>query len=452
MIRKKKQTSEAGSQKGEVILPDLEFKPKISDKQQAQGLLIGCRNMEQFAPAIMLTAQAIKSRADQILMDFSAQGVAIRIRVDGIWENMPPMDRPTGDGVLVIFKRLCEMNPADRRSRQQGKLPLKYKGDEWILDITSQGIPSGERVLVRIEPKKAVLKGLADLGMREKMQEQLRGLLNKDDSMFLFTGSPGQALPTTWRVGLESADRFVRDFHSIEVVNSGEPELINITQHTFDPSAGETPMTILKSLLLKQPDVLVFPDFYGEDVLKLIVGEIRDENRKAITRFPGNNAIEGLLAFLAKYNSQRDEILNVMSGVLNQRLIRRLCTDCRQPFQPQPQLLQKLGIPQGRVKVLYQPFIPPPPEQRVDANGKPIEIQICKKCHGRGYYGRAGLFELLTLDDVLKDAIRRSASPEQIAPIARQQGFLSFQEEGVLAVVTGLTSIQEIQRVLTPKR
>lgn len=448
MIRKKKKEPA----KKEVVLPDLEFKPKVGDKQQTQGVLIACRNMEQYGPTVMLTAQAIKGRADQFLMDFSAQGVAIRFRVDGMWENMPPMDRVTGDGALVIYKRLCGLNPGDRRSRQQGKLAVKYRGEEWHLDFASQGIPSGERVLIKIDPKKMVLKGLPDLGMREKMQTQLRELLNKETSLFLFSGIPGQALPTSWRVGLESADRFVRDFHSIEAANTEEPELINITQHTFDPAAGETPMTVLKSLLLKQPDVLVFPDFYNAEVVALMMGEIKKEDRKALTRIEGSNAVEGLLNLLAKYPEQRADLLEFTSGVLNQRIIRRLCTECRQAFQPAPQLLQKLGIPQGRVKVLYQPTIPPPPEQRVDANGKPIEIQICKKCHGRGYYGRAGLYELLTIDDVIRDAVRKSPTPEYVTAAARQQGFLSFQEEGVLAVATGLTSIQEIQRVLSPKR
>lgn len=450
MIRKKKKAAAEQSQ-AQVVLPELDFKPKMGDKQQEQGVLIACRNMEQYPPTVMLTAQAIKSRADQVLLDFSAQGVTIRFRVDGMWEAMPPMDRATGDGVLVIYKRLSQLNPADRRSRQQGKLPLKYKGEEWILDVMCQGIPSGERVLIRIDPKKTVLKVIADLGMREKMQTQLRELLNKESSLFLFTGIPGQALPTTWRVGLESADRFVRDFHSIEPKGADEPELINITQHAFDPSAGETPMTVLKSLLLKQPDVLVFPEFYPE-VVGLMVGEIQTEDRKVITRMQANNAVEGLLALLAKFPEQREELLSVTSGVLNQRLLRRLCTNCRQAFQPQPQLLQKLGIPPGRVKVLYQPTIPPPPEQRVDANGKPIEIEICRKCHGRGYYGRAALFELLTLDDVIRDTVRKTPTPEHVSAVARQQGFLSFQEEGVLAVATGLTSIQEVQRILQPKR
>lgn len=450
MLRRKKKSSGGGKPSTEE-LPDLEFKPNIRDSKEQQGVLISCRGIEQYPTTVMLAAQAIRSRADQILLDYSQQGVAIRFRVDGKWENMPPMDRPSGDGMLVILKRLCVLNPADRRSKQVGTLPLKFKGDVWIFDFMSQGIASGERVLIRIAPKKAVLTELAGLGMREKMQEQLRKLLNSDDAMFVFSGLPGQGLPTTWRVGLESADRFVRDFHSIEDVHLGEPELINIAKHTFDSTAGETPMTILKSLLLKQPDVLVFPDLMNDQVTSLVCEEVAEEHRYAITRVSAGSAIEAILRLMATFKDSAKEIAKITCGVINQRLIRRLCTECRQPFQPQPQLLQKLGIPPGRVKTLYQPFIPPPPEQRVDANGKPIEIEICKKCEGRGYYGRAAIFELLTLDDEIRKALLNKPNAAYVTQVAKQQGFLTLQEEGVLAVATGLTSLQELQQVLAPK-
>lgn len=450
--KKKKAAAAASSGGGEVALPNLEFKPKIRDSQEAQGVLIACRGIEQYPQAVVLLAKALKNRADQLLLDYSQQGVAIRFRIDGIWENMPPMDRAGGDGILVIYKKMCALNPADRKSRQKGVFNVKYKGEEWIFDFASQGIPTGERVLLKVSPKKPVLTSLDALGMRSKMQESLRGLLNSADSMFLFSGMPGQGLPTTWRVGLESADRFVRDFHSIEDVALNEPEMINITSHHFDGAAGETPMTILKSLLLKQPDVLVFPELPDKDIMKLIVEEVSEESRYAITRIHANTAILALLKMMATYKEQAREIVKVTCGVINQRLIRRLCLECRQPFKPNPQMLAKLGIPAGRVQVLYQPFIPPPPEQRVDANGKPIEIEICKKCNGRGYYGQAAIFELLSLNDEIRKAILKKPEPAAIAAVAKEQGFLSLQEEGVLAVATGLTSLQEVQRVMSPKK
>ncbi len=452
MLGRNKKKKNNSSSAGVEVLPQVEFKPKVADKQAVQGILIACRGIEQYEATNALIARALLIRADQVMLDFSQQGVAIRLRVDGLWEGLAPMDRPTGDGVLVILKKLCSLNPADRRSRQVGKLPVAMKGNDWIIDFTSQGIPTGERVLMRIEPKKQVLNNLTDLGMREKMQQQLRDLLNAEQAMFVFSGVGGHALPTMWRVGLESADRFVRDFHSVEDVSLGDPELINIGRHTFDSAAGETPATVLKSLLLKQPDVLIFPDLFSPEIAQQICGEVLEEKRYAITRVVAGSSIEALIKLMATYPASAKSLVKICSGVINLRLVRRLCPDCRQAFQPTPQLLQKLGLPAGRVHTLYQPYIPPPPEQRVDAQGKPLEIEICKRCDGRGYYGRVGIFELLKMNDDIRQALLKNPAVSSVLPVARKSGFLTLQEEGVLAVAQGLTSLQELQRVLAPPK
>lgn len=432
-------------------LPPMDFKPPIPDKQLLQGVLIAVRSMPQYGITVMMLYQALTLRAEQILMDFTAQGAMIRARIDGIWENMPPMDRPTADGVLTIFKRLGNLNPADRRSRQQAKIGVSSSGD-WIMDFVSQGVPTGERVLIQVSPKKPVLKTLDDLGMRPGLQERLKGLLNSEKFMFLFSAPPQHGLPTLWRVGLEAADRFVRDFHSIEDASLDEPEIINVTSHKFDRAAGETPQTVLKSLLLKQPDVLALPDFVEPETVSLLCSEILLENRCVISRLQAGSAVEALLKLIATYKSESQNIVKVLNGVIGQRLLRRLCEMCRQPFQPSPQLLQKLGIPPGRVQALFQPYFPPPPEQRVDAKGNPIEIPICPRCGGRGYYGRVAVFELLVMTDELRAAVLANPRPEYVVQAARQGGFLTMQEEGILSVATGLTSLQELQRVLAPPK
>jgi type II secretory ATPase GspE/PulE/Tfp pilus assembly ATPase PilB-like protein len=453
MFRRKKKASDTAETSFEVdpreSLPAVEFKPPAENSQQQQGVLISCRAIPQYGSAVMLVAHALNSRADQILMDFTAQGAAVRFRVDGLWEKMPPMDRETGDGVLVVLKRLLLLNPTDRRSQQKGKLPVKFKTIDWVFHFASQGVPNGERVLIHVLPKKPVLNTLSDLGMREKIQEKYKQLINGPASLFIFSGPAGHGLPTTWRVGLEAADRFVRDFHCIHDVAAGEPEIINIANHTFNASAGETPMTVLKSLLLKQPDALILPDFQSPEIVELLCDEVQEEQRYLITRVVADSAVEALLRLLVTYRASAKKLLEITCGVINQRLVRRLCTDCREAYPPSPQLMQKLGIPPGRVQTLYKAYIPPPPEQRVDANGKPIEIPICKRCGGRGYYGRAAIFELLVLDDQIRQAILSNPTLEAVQPVACKQGFLKIQEEGVLAVCTGMTSLQELQRVLS---
>lgn len=442
---KKKKINEAEQ------LPPLELKPTAFDRNEAQGVLVGARQLPGFPIAINLLAQAMQLRADRIMLDYTAQGVAVRCRLDGVWEAMPPMDRPSGDGALVVIKKIWGMNPNERRVKQEGKCAAAFLKGDWVLTVSSQGTPTGERVLVSVDTKKPTLKSLGDLGMREKMQEKLKALLN-GHGLVLLSAPAGHGLPTSWRVSLESSDRFMRDWISLENKNEPDPEMINITQNFFDPSQGEKPEVAFAKVLLKQPDVLVMPSLYNDDVVGQFLFQIKDEKKHGVTRIVAGDPIEAVLVLLTTYRSKAKEILELMSGVLSQRLVRRLCDSCRQTFQPTPQLLQKLGIPAGRVAQLYQPFIPPPPEQRVDAKGNPIEIPICPKCMGRGYCGRVGIFELLELTPEIKQAVLKYAkTPDAIRQFAKKSGHLGFQDEAILAVATGLTSLQEMQRIMQGK-
>ena len=161
-------------------------------------------------------AHAIQSRATHVLLDFSQNACAIRYQIDGNWEQLPPIDRESGDAMLYALKQLCLLNPADRRSAQTGGCGLKIGKDKFNLTIQSQGVATGERVLGKIETEKIPFERLSDLGMRDKMIEMLKEQLNTEGNIVLITAPKGEGLTTTWVTALNAADRFVRDFQSFE--------------------------------------------------------------------------------------------------------------------------------------------------------------------------------------------------------------------------------------------
>ncbi|HUP82079.1 MAG TPA: ATPase, T2SS/T4P/T4SS family [Pirellula sp.] len=451
--KKAKPASDSLSFGGEdVVIPSLEIKTIGIAKDEAQGLMIAARQLPGYPVALVVLANAITSRADRILMDYSAQGATVRYRIDGVWETLPPVDRPTGDAALVVYKKMFGLNPAERRAKQDAKFATNFKDTDWVITFTSAGVPSGERVLFQIDTKKPTIKTLNDLGMREAMQETFRGMLNADKGIVLVSAPPGQGLPTSWRISLESADKFVRDFVSLVNKAEPDPEIINVSQNYFEVGVGESPEEQFEKMLLKQPDVLVMPSLVNSYIADRVIDQINTHGKHSITRIVATDAVDAIIKLLTTYKPEAKEMVKLLSGVLNQRLVRRLCENCKQPFQPTPQLLQKLGIPAGRVQKLFQPTIPPPPEQRVDAKGNPIEIEICKKCNGRGYFGRMAIFELLTVDNKLRQVILKSAgTPDAIRQFAKQNGHLGFQEEGILACALGMTSLQEIQKMMAAK-
>lgn len=435
-----------------VEIPALEIKTMGIAKDELQGLSIAARQLPGYPVAIVLLANAITSRADRILMDYSAQGAVVRYRIDGNWETLPPMDRPTGDAALVVFKKVLGLNPAERKVKQEARFATNFKETDWVISFMSAGVQTGERVLFQIDTKKPTLKTLSDLGMREAMQVTFKALMNGHKGIVLISAPVGQGLPTTWRVGLENTDKFVRDFVSLENKAEAEAEIINVTQNLYELGVGDGPDTVFEKMLLKQPDVLVLPSLISSYIAERTIDQITKNDKHAITRMVATDSVDAIIKLISTYRTEAKDIVNLLSGVLNQRLLRRLCDKCKQPFQPTPQLLQKLGIPAGRVQKLFQPTIPPPPEQRVDAKGNPIEIEICKKCNGRGYHGRMAIFELLIIDDPMRQMIfKSSGNPDAIRQFAKQRGHLGFQEEGILACALGETSLQEVQKMMAAK-
>ena len=436
---------------GDVPLPTLEIKQMGIARDTAQGLSIAARQLPGYPVALIVLANAIAGRADRILMDFSAQGAVLRYRIDGVWETLPPMDRPTADAALVVYKKILGLNPAERKAKQETKFATNFKDTDWVVSFMSAGVPNGERVLFSIDTKKPTLKTLADLGMRDPMAQSFKAMLNGNNGLVIISAPPTQGLPTLWRVALENADKFVRDFVSLESKPDADPEMINITQTFYEPGTAP-PLSFFAKLLLKQPDVLVMPSLLDHDVAESVMDQVLKQDKHAITRMVATDSFDAIAKLLAMYPSQSKNIAKALTGVINQRLIRRLCEKCKQPYQPNPQLLQKLGIPPGRVQKLYNPTIPPPPEQRVDAKGNPIEIEICKRCNGRGYYGRMSIFELLTVDDTMRQAILKYGNnPDEMRKFAKQNKHLGFQEEGILACALGSTSLQEVQKMVSGK-
>ncbi len=312
--------------------------------------------------------------------------------------------------------------------------------------LSCQGVQTGERASLEIVAKEQEkLEKLADLGMRDKMIETFKEVINADSGLILISTMPKQGHSTLWRVSLESTDRFMRDFVALEDQNSPEEEVINITPNYYNPAENQTPVSILPSLLLKEPDVLVVPNLTDGETVNALCEQV-EKGKQVIARIAAKNAAEALLRVLA-LKPKRELFARSVKAVINQRLFRTLCDTCKQGYAPAPQMLQKLGIPPGRVQAFYREYQPPPPGQ-VDDEGNPIPPMTCPQCNGIGYRGRSGLFELIMVNDSMRQVLVKQPQLASIQQAAKKAGNRNFQEEGILAVCLGSTSLQEIQRML----
>ncbi len=444
--------------------PPVEMSATTPLQQQNQAILIEARQSPAFVSTKILVADALDNRGEKIMLDYTQDAVAIRYYVDGIWHNAAPVvqipqlkgpplkgppNREVGDMMLAVMKKMANLNIMDRRSRQEGKFRTEFAGNKFDTTLLSQGTQTGERVLFTFQLVTKNIPSLEDLGMRDGLREKVKELIGPGASgMVVFASLPQDGLSALWTASLRSTDRLMRDFMSIQDQANLERDIENVEVQKYNLQAQETPDKILPKLLLRQPEVVCIPNIPNGETVTMMSQYSLNEDRPhlALISTRGKDAAETLLRVLAM-NPNADLFSKAIRGVVFVRLVRKLCEMCREAVQPTPELLQRLGIPAGRVQVLYREKQPPPPGQPPPPKKKG-EPEICPACRGLGYRGRTGIYEVLTVDDKMRQTLTRQPTVEQLRQLARQAGHRSLQEEGILVMALGTTSLTELQRVM----
>jgi len=421
----------------------IELFSTTGDAQIDQANEITARQTEGYVEAKGVIADVIDRRAERLRLDYNQQAVGLAYEIDGQWHNAEPIEREIGDVILAILKKLANLNPADRRSRQENLFGAKYRKTKFHCELTTVGTQTGESALLRIYPHVPAFKSLEELGMREQMKLQYQELLAAKQGFVLISSMPSGGLSTSWYMSLYSTDRYLRDFVSIEDKANPSFPVENVPLEIYAAADGQFPDAILPNIILRQPEVFIFPDLHATngETVRVVCGEVNVDERLAIGGMRAKEAVEALLRVLL-LKTPAEDFSQAVTGVLNQRLMRRLCDKCKLPYQPQPQVLQQLGVPADRAQMLYREWTPPQQgEDRKDEGP-------CEKCGGNGYYGRVAIFELLIVNDQIRQALAGQPKLDVLRQIARQSGHRSLREEGILTVLQGVTSLNELQRVL----
>lgn len=432
-----------------VALPPIQFFADGPTDEVKEANMEAVVSSPGYADMAILIADALTKSVDMILLDYTKESVSVRYHIDNVWHQMPERDRESGDYMLASLKKLCNLNFLERRLRQDGEFKALFHAFKSSCSIVTQGVKTGERVVVKVGLRKPPLEEFDDLGMRLRMKDELIEHMTDNQGIILFCTTPGDGYSTLWHTALQACDRFTRDFFTIEDVHHLEEEVINVGSIQYNSQNGETPLTPLPQLLLKQPNVLCVPKLPDAATINRFSELAVEGNdpKLVLTRIHAKNAIEALLRVLIM-KPDVEKFAAAIDVVVSQRLIRKLCEHCRQPYAPSPQLLEKLGLPAGRVREFFKEWQLPPPEEQVDEKGNQIEYPVCRHCHGIGYRGQTGILELLVVTDEIRQALRAKSNLATLANIAVQGGHITLKDEGIVMVARGITSINELQRVL----
>lgn len=383
-----------------------------------------------FMAARELVYDAILRRATDVHLEPKEDELAVRLRIDGVMYPAEPFDRSVGDAVVNIFKVLSAMDITERRRPQDGSFRAETEGREVDFRVATQGTRHGEKMSLRILDQGNSVSRLANIGMRKQLREQLTELINQPHGLLLVCGPTGAGKSTTLYAALNEIDAYQRNIITVE--DPVEYRMDNVNQIEINTRTGQTFGSTLRSILRQDPDVVMIGEIRDPETAG-IACQAANTGHMVFSTVHANDTITALYRFL-ELDVEPFMVANSVSGILAQRLARRLCSECREAYRPNPEFLKKAGLSVGRVEKFYRP------PREADA--------LCSSCAGLGFKGRIGVFELLTINDRLRDLIREKAPVSAVKAEARKNGMLYMKEEGIRLVVRGITSIDELLRVV----
>jgi type II secretory ATPase GspE/PulE/Tfp pilus assembly ATPase PilB-like protein len=397
--------------------------------------------LEGFVVICDLVDDAVWNRADVVMLVPQKDEYAVVYEIDGVASKQDPKTRKEVDHFTFYAKQLAGLEVEEKRKPQIGRFKAILPDEErteW--EVKTSGSTAGEQI--RLERVSAMTsRKIEDLGLNENQIESVRSLGEIKSGLVLLTGIKKSGLTTSFYTLMSNHDPFLNNINTLERRISGE--LQNITQYTYTLSdTGTTTFSRrLQTLLRRGPDIVGVADCQDAQTAQLASAAANDGKVVYVVMAAGsvNEAMEKWL----KLVGNKALVADTLTAVINQRLVRRLCSECRQSYQPNPALFKKFNISPEEAGVFYRPG-----EIEYDKHGKAV---VCEHCQGTGFFGRIGLFETIRLDEKLKDAIRRAKSKQDIVSAFRRSGMLYMQEQAIKKVATGDTSINEVIQSFSKK-
>ncbi len=397
--------------------------------------------MEAYEDAQSLLFDALWRRATEVELMVGNEAARLAYRIDGVvTPRNDLLDHESADRALTFLKRVAGLDIEERRKPQNGALSGAINRTDagmTEVEVRSSGTTQHERLSLRITGEETRLR-INDLGMKESMQERFSEICKLPGGLVLASGPKASGVTSTLYACLRTHDAFMQNLLTIE----REPlmELENITQHIYDATKHEASYARqFQTVLRREPDVVMVSDCQDRETAHLAAKSAEDQ-KKIYMGIQARDCFDALKK-LVSLAGDTEAVANVLQVITSQRLVRKLCIACRQAYKPDTQLLKKANLPIDKIDHFYRP----PPDGLVDQKGNPI---ICSNCQGSGYFGRTGVFEMLEVDDSVRELIRKGQPVNTIKAQCRKNGMLYLEEVALQKVITGVTSMNEILRVL----
>ena len=374
----------------------------------------------------LLIAQGVNDRASDIHIEPGERELTVRFRIDGVLHEMQRADRSIQDGITSRLKIMANIDIAERRRPQDGRISLRHEGRQIDLRVATLPTVWGEKIVMRILDTAGNAMTMDDLQLSPVNRERFEKAINRPHGMVLVTGPTGSGKSTTLHTALHAVSS--AQVNVITIEDPVEFRMHGISQIQVNPKAGLTFQAALRSVLRADPDVV-------------LVGEIRDQETAIISieaALTGHLVLSSLhtndapsaLTRLVEIGAEPYLVGTALSAAVAQRLARRLCQRCKQPLTPDPELLSRIGF-------------------QIEAGQPPTFFRAagCQTCSNTGYRGRLALHEVMVVTEEVEHLVVRNATGNEVRKLAVEQGMVPLRNDGWAKVAAGLTTIEEVLRV-----
>ncbi len=384
------------------------------------------------APIVKLVnaimTQAVADRASDVHIEPTEKDVRVRFRVDGVLHEVMHSPKNIQNGLISRLKVMADLNIAEKRVPQDGRVSMKVSGRNLDLRLATLPTVYGEKVVIRILDKSNALLQLSELGFQEAAFRRFERSFRKPYGAILVTGPTGSGKSTTLYATLNIVNSPDRNIITVE--DPVEYRLPGVNQIQINPKAGLTFASALRAILRADPDII-------------LIGEIRDRETAMIaveSALTGHLVLSSLhtndapsaITRLIEMEVETFLVASAIDCVVAQRLARRLCDKCKEPYVPDPQELREAGFTDEQMEQIHQLY-------------RPVG---CEYCSRTGYRGRFGLYEVMPMSEEIERLTVERASSEAIRAVALEQGMIDLRADGLMKAMQGLTSIEEIARVV----
>ena len=411
------------------IVDSIGLADDLTDEEQIQHL----KDLASEAPVIRLVnlmiARAVESRASDIHIEPFENRLKVRYRVDGVLREVESPPSRLSAAVISRIKIMAKLNIAERRLPQDGRIQLRAQGKEIDLRVSTVPTLWGESVVMRILDKASVVLDFETLGFSPRTLGRFLEILHMPHGIILVTGPTGSGKTTTLYTALQTINTPERKILTVE--DPVEYQLEGVNQIQVKPQINLTFANALRAIVRQDPDVIMIGEMRDLETAGIAVQSALTGHLVLSTLHTNDAA--GSVTRLLDMGVEDYLLTSTINGILAQRLVRLLCTRCRQPYPALPELVEEMRLHRFA-------------DTRDITLFKPVG---CEHCGGTGYRGRAAIMEFLVMSDPLRRLVLKHADAGDLQDTAQKEGMDTMYEDGLRKAVAGLTTIEEVLRVTT---